>query len=56
MASTIWFHLYVESKKQNKQRKQKHTYRYKEHFDGCQMGVGLEGWVKKGRELKSTNR
>lgn len=22
------------------------------YFDSCQMGVGLEGWVKKGEENK----
>ena len=27
----------TESKKQNKQE-QKQTHRYKQHFDGCQMG------------------
>ena len=31
------------------------TYRYKEHFDGFQMGKSLGGWVKKGKGLRSTN-
>ena len=38
----------------NKQNKKK-TYRYREHFDGCQMGEGLGGWVKKVKGFRSTN-
>ena len=34
--------LHVESKEQNKQTKNKQTHRYREHFDGCQMG---EVWM-----------
>ena len=31
----------------NKQAEQKHTHRYKEHFDGCHMGEGSGGLGKK---------
>ena len=27
----------------------------REHFDGCQMGVGFGGWVKNVNGLRSTN-
>ena len=37
------------------QAEQKQTYRYREYFDSCQMGVGLRGWVKKVKRLRSTN-
>ena len=30
-----------ESKKQNKQAEQKQNHRYREHFDGCQIGGAL---------------
>ena len=38
----------MESKEQNKQIKQKQTHRYREHFEGYQMGGGLGrgGWKK----------
>ena len=44
--NTVWLHLYVESKKQNKWTnitKQKLTHRYREQTGGCQRG-GVEGW------------
>ena len=31
----------------NKQAEQKQTHRYREHFDGCQLGGGLGDWVKR---------
>ena len=34
----------------NKQAKQKQTHRYREHSDGRQMGQGLVGWGKNGRD------
>ena len=39
--NTIWFHLSVESKKQNKQNK---THRYREEISGYQRGRGGR-WV-----------
>ena len=33
--------------KTNKHTEQKQTYRYREQFDCCQVGGGLEGLVKK---------
>ena len=54
--NTILLHLYVESKEQFKQTKQKQTQRYREHFDSSQKGVGLVGgWVKKEKELRSAD-
>ena len=35
--------------------KQTETDLYREHFGGCQMGVGLGGWVNKVQGLRSTN-
>ena len=32
----------IESKKVSEQAEQKQTHRYKEYFDGCQMGGGQE--------------
>ena len=54
-ADARWYHLYVESKKQNWQAEQKQTHRYREHFDSCQIEEGLGGWVKKVKGLRSTN-
>ena len=49
----LWFHLYVESKKENKwTKKTEGIHRYREHFDGCQMAMGLEGRVKKRKWLR----
>ena len=46
----------IESKKKiNEQAEQKQTHKYRKHSDGCQMGEGLGNWVKKVRELRSTN-
>ena len=42
--STIWFHLHMESNKQNKwKNKQNQTDRYREQTGGCQRekGVGV---------------
>ena len=41
--------------KQNKQAEQKWIHRYRKHSDGCQMGGGSEGWVKKVEGLRSRN-
>lgn len=41
--------------KQKPPTKEEQTRRYRGHFDGYQMGKGLEGRVEKGKELKSTN-
>lgn len=35
-------------KKINEQTKQEPIHRYREHLDGCQMGGGLEGYIKRG--------
>lgn len=41
---TVIFNLStLESKKKNKQAKQKQIHKYREHFNGCQMRGGLEG-------------
>ena len=45
--NTVWFHIYVESKKQGKwtnMKKQKQSYRYREQTDGWQRG---RGWGRK---------
>ena len=45
--STIWYHLYVESKVWHKWTflKKKQTHRCREETYGCQGGVGVgEGW------------
>ena len=53
---TVWFHLYVESKKQNTQTKQKQSHRYKEQTGGHQKGGGREvGKIGKGDWSKGTN-
>ena len=46
----------IECKKQSKQAELEKNHRYREHFDGCQMGGELGGWVKKVKGLRSTNR
>ena len=46
--------LNLKDKKMYKQ-KQNQTHRYREHFDGCQMGGELGGWVKKGKGLRCRN-
>ena len=50
--NTIWFHLNVESKIQNKQTRQKQTHRYRERTDGHQTGENWRRWVKKVKGLK----
>ena len=42
-------------KKQNKQAEEKQNHRYRECFDGCQMGEGSGGWMKNVEGLRSTN-
>ena len=38
----------IESKKQTKQREeQRQIHKYREHFDGCQMGGEFGKWVKR---------
>ena len=39
----------------NKQAEQKENHRYREDFDGCQMGGGSGGWLKKVKGSRSTN-
>ena len=39
----------------NKQTKQRQLHRYREQTDGCQMGRGLKGWMKRRKALRSTN-
>ena len=44
-ANTVWYHLYVESKKYNKlvnTTKKKQTHRYREQTGGYQWGEGRE--------------
>ena len=42
----------MESKKQNKQTKQKQTHRYREQTDVCQMAGGMDGKGTKGEGIK----
>ena len=38
-------------KNRTKQTNKRETnYRYREHFDGCQMGRELEGWAEDGKD------
>ena len=49
-------YLSIESKKENKQTSKTETdYRYRDHFDGCQMGRKLGGWLKRVKGMGSTN-
>ena len=41
--NTIWFHLHVEFKKEDKQTKQKWNHKYREQTGGCQKGRKLGG-------------
>ena len=51
----LWFHLYVESKEQNKHtKKEKQTYKYPKQTDGCQR-EGEEGGRVKWMEGLGTN-
>ena len=55
---TVWYHLYVESKKYNKLVniiKKKPTYRYREQTSGYQRGEGSGEGQYWGRELRGTN-
>lgn len=42
----LWFHLYVESNKQNRE-----TQRYREHTGG-HPGEGMGDWAKQVKEIK----
>ena len=48
-------YIWNMEKKINKQAEQKETHRSREYFDGCQMGGGLGGLVKKAKGYRSTN-
>ena len=50
----IRFHLYVESKRSEQQKKQKLIYRYLEQIDDCQRGGWRDVFYQQSR-LKSTN-
>ena len=54
-ANTIWFHLCVEFKEQDKQAKQKQTHRCRKQIDCCQIGGGLGDRVKNEKKLRSAN-
>ena len=44
--NTVWYHLYMESKKYNKLvniTKKRETHRYREQTNGCQCGGGGGG-------------
>ena len=45
----------IESKKQNNQAEQKQNHKYRERFDGCQIGGGPGEWMKKVKGLRSIN-
>ena len=55
MAINTYLSTIEYKNKINEQAEQKQTHRYREHFDSCQMGGWLGGWVKKVKELRSTN-
>ena len=42
--------------KLNKQEEQRQNHGYREHFDGCQMGVGCGEMGEEVSGLRSTNR
>ena len=42
----------IEYKEQNKQKEKKHTHRYREYFDGCQMGWEVGRMDEKGDGIK----
>ena len=54
MAINIYLSTLV-SKKQNKQAAQKQNHRYRECFEGCQIGGALGVWLKKMKGLRSTS-
>ena len=39
----------------SKEAEHKQNHRYRECFDGCEMGGVLGGWVKKVKGLRNTN-
>ena len=45
----------IESKKQNNQTEQKQNHRYREHFDGCQMGGEYAGMGEEVSGLRSSD-
>ena len=46
----------IESKnKLSKQEEQRQNHRYREHFDGCQIGGGCGRMSKEVKRLRSTN-
>ena len=45
----------IESKRNGQAEEQKQTHTHREHFDSCEMGGELGGWVKKRKGLKSTD-
>ena len=55
--NTVYFHLYVESKKikQTDVTKQKQTHRYREQISGYQRGMGGGEGQNRWRGLKGTN-
>ena len=56
--NTVWLHLYVESKKQNKWTnitKQKLTHRYREQTGGYQWGKGRGGGQDRAKGFRDTN-
>ena len=54
MAINTYQQLNLKSKI-NTQAEQKQNHTDRECFDGCHMGRGLGGWVKKEKGLRSTN-
>ena len=55
MAINTYLSTIEYKNKINEQAEQKQTHRYREHFDGCQMGGGLGRWVKKVKGLRNTD-
>ena len=59
MNSKMAIHIYQQLNlkyKISEQVEQKQTHRYREHFDSCQMGGGLDGRGEKVNGLRNTNR
>ena len=56
MVTNTYLSMVNLENKINKQAEQKQNHRYREHFDGCQMGEGLGEWAKKVKGLRSINR
>ena len=56
--NTVWYHLYVESKKYNKLVNiinKKQTHRYREQNNGYQRGEGKGEEQYRSREVRGTN-